>query len=265
MQHFKSLNLLMFRKSIRLCSNITSQVNSNLTANSIPSSSIRPKYEHDSPFRDFVNYPPEVLYSKAGEVRFGFIPNEWFQIFYPKTGVTGPYLFGYGLLTLILSKEFYVFWMDANIQLCVVLTTILLTKYAGPKIKAFLQKFEDDKENIVWALVDKKRKQVEADISKFKQLENMPEVTRIIGEAKRECVSLQQEFEYRKRLDNWADQINRRLKYIEAVEDLKIRIHREQLVGWIVNEVKRAFDAKERDAYFNGCIQHLQQLASLQK
>jgi hypothetical protein len=57
-------------------------------------------------------------------VRLGIFPEEWFQAFYSKTGVTGPYMALVSIGTFLVSKEYFVLEHDfyVGIGLAVVLT-----------------------------------------------------------------------------------------------------------------------------------------------
>lgn len=69
-----------------------------------------------------------------GKVRLGFLPEEWFQFFYNKTGVTGPYTFGVGLITYLCSKEIYVMEHEYYSGLSLGIMAIIAVKKLGPVI-----------------------------------------------------------------------------------------------------------------------------------
>lgn len=69
-----------------------------------------------------------------GKVRLGFLPEEWFQFFYKKTGVTGPYTFGVGLITYLCSKEIYVMEHEYYSGLSLGIMAIVAVKKLGPLV-----------------------------------------------------------------------------------------------------------------------------------
>lgn len=77
---------------------------------------------------------------EPGKVRHGFIPEEWFQAFYNKTGVTGPYAFAFTLSTYMVSKEIYVLEHEYYSGLSLAIMWIVGIKYMGPKLANVLDK-----------------------------------------------------------------------------------------------------------------------------
>lgn len=73
-------------------------------------------------------------------MRLGFVPEEWFQAFYNKTGVTGPYAFAFTLSTYLVSKEIYVLEHEFYSGLSILIMWTYGIKKFGPKVAAFLDK-----------------------------------------------------------------------------------------------------------------------------
>ena len=86
-------------------------------------------WPHDQwPERDLVNFPPYKLKEVPNPVRWYCVPESWFKFFYEKTGVTGPYMFFYGLLVYGFSKEYIVLWYDFTEYLILAAAVITVVK-----------------------------------------------------------------------------------------------------------------------------------------
>lgn len=86
-------------------------------------------WPHDQwPERDLVNFPPYKLRETHNAVRWYFVPESWFKFFYEKTGVTGPYMFFYGLVVYGFSKEHIVLWYDFTEYLILAAAVITVVK-----------------------------------------------------------------------------------------------------------------------------------------
>ncbi|ODN05972.1 ATP synthase subunit b, mitochondrial [Orchesella cincta] len=216
----------------------------------------------EGPERDLVNFPRPKRLIDPAPVRLGIFPDSWFTFFYNKTGVTGPYAFGGGLLTYLLSKEIWVleheFWGGVSFFMMI----IYAVKKFGPQTSAYLEKeiqAELDELNAGKINeIEQNTKAIEAEkLSQFQA-----EGQKMLFEVKRENVSLQLEAVYRERLMEVYRSVKNRLDYQLEKTNAERNVQQKHMVDWIVSNVKKAITAESEQENIKKCIGDLKGLAA---
>merc|ERR1712179_877913 len=176
--------------------------------------------------RDEVNFPRRVRPTEPGRVRMGFIPEEFFQYMYPKTGVTGPYMFGVGVSTYLLAKE-----IDE-----------IEGSWVGYRVNSI--------------------KHIQDSIEAEKTAQWEAEGQSMLFDAKRENVQLQLEAAYRARLATVHGEVKKRLDYQMETANVHKRVEQKHMVDWIVNSVHSSITPEQEAAALNKCVADLKALAA---
>jgi len=211
------------------------------------------RYPHDAPERDMANFPPLKQPVNPGKLRIGVIPDEWFQFMYNKTGVTGPYILFWGGLTTILSKEYFVPWVDTPEHLVFLGLFVYFSKTYAPQIAAYLDKHVNAADEAYNADLAQSTKSVDAAIVQKESLKSLPDANALIHEAKRENVHLQMEAAYRQRVAEVHAEVKKRLDYQVALNNVHKRVEREQAISYIIDGVRKSIGAnQEKEAFQSG-------------
>lgn len=209
-----------------------------------------------------------------------------FKAFYPKTGVTGPYMFGAGLITYLCSKEIYVMEHEYYNGISLAIMVIFAVKKLGPAAAktadegidvSFLSVFWHSTMTLQFYDIFQK---IEAEynegrteeiksltdaIDTEKKEQWRAEGQKLLMEAKKENIALQLEAAYRERLATVYGEVKRRLDYQVERQNAERRIAQRHQVSWIVNNVLKAITPDQEKATINQCITDLGQLASRAK
>ncbi|CAH0731310.1 unnamed protein product, partial [Brenthis ino] len=213
--------------------------------------------------RDEKNFPRPVRATEPGKVRLGFIPEEWFQFFHSKTGVTGPYTFGVGLTTYLFSKEIYVMEHEYYTGLSIFLMVYYASTKFGPKLAVWLDKEVENVEKEWNEGRVQTLKSLEEAIAGEKEAQWRAQGQELLIEAKKENVLLQLEAAYRERMMNAYLEVKRRLDYQLEKTNVERRIAQKNMVDWIVTNVTKAITPDQEKQALDRCIADLAALAKI--
>ncbi|KAM4797191.1 ATP synthase peripheral stalk subunit b, mitochondrial [Rhinophrynus dorsalis] len=205
--------------------------------------------------------PVPPLPEKGGKVRFGLIPEEFFQFLYPKTGVTGPYMLGTGLLVYLLSKEIYVINHETFAAASIGIVLIYGIKKFGPSVAAFADKLNEEKVAKAQAVKDSAVKNLERAIEEEKKEQWRVEGRNHLFDAKRNNVTMLLELNYRERLLNVYNEVKKRLDYQVSLQHLQRRKEQDHMINWVEKNVVQSITPQQQKESIAKCINDLKLLS----
>ncbi|XP_020785492.1 ATP synthase F(0) complex subunit B1, mitochondrial [Boleophthalmus pectinirostris] len=205
--------------------------------------------------------PVPPLPETGGKVRHGIFPEELFQLLYPKTGVTGPYMLGTGLLVYMLSKEIYIINHETFVAASVGGIFVYIVKKYGAQIAAFADKINEDKMAKAQEVKDLAMTNLAQAIENEKKEQWRVEGRSMLFDAKRNNVAMILETNYRERLHMVTNEVKRRLDYQIALQDLHRRMEQEHMVNWVEKSVIGSITPQQEKESIAKCITDLKALA----
>ncbi|KAG7477662.1 hypothetical protein MATL_G00072000 [Megalops atlanticus] len=209
--------------------------------------------------------PVPPLPEKGGQVRHGIIPEELFQFLYPKTGVTGPYMLGTGLLLYLLSKEIYVINHETFAAASIGIVIVYGIKKFGPSVAAFADKLNEEKVAKAQEVKDLATKSLTEAVEEEKKEQWRAEGRQMLFDAKRNNVIMLLETNHRERLHMVTNEVKKRLDYQIDVQNLHRRLQQEHMVDWVEKSVVKSITPQQEKESIAKCITDLKKLAQTAK
>ncbi|KAI2661665.1 ATP synthase F(0) complex subunit B1, mitochondrial [Labeo rohita] len=205
--------------------------------------------------------PVPPLPEKGGKVRHGIFPEELFTLLYPKTGVTGPYMLGTGLLLYMLSKEIYVINHETFAAASIGAVVIYGIKKFGPSVAAFADKINEDKVAKAQEVKDQAMASLAQGIEDEKKEQWRVEGRHMLFDAKRNNVAMLLETNYRERLHMVTNEVKKRLDFQVELQNLHRRMEQEHMVNWVEQSVIKSITPQQEKESIAKCIADLKVLA----
>ena len=194
-------------------------------------------------------------------VRHGFIPEEWFTIFYPKTGATGPYVFVAALSTYLVSKEIYVLEHEFYNALSLITICVFTIKKFGPNVAKYLDKKVDEQEE---EHNSEREQEVQAHEDAIKEMETEKwrlDGQNMIFDIRKQTVLMQLEAVYRERAMQIYNEVKKRLDYHSQLDTVERTIAQKHMVQWIITNVLKSITPEQEKANLQQCIKDLEGMA----
>jgi len=184
---------------------------------------------------------------------------------YPKTGVTGPYMLGTGLLLYMLSKEMYVINHETFAAASIGAVIIYGVKKFGPDVAAFADKLNEEKVAKAQEVKDLAVTNLALAIEEEKKEQWRVEGRQMLFDAKRNNVAMLLETNRRERHHMVTNEVKKRMDYQIELQRLHLRMEQEHMVNWVENSVIKSITPQQEKESIAKCISDLKVLAKAQQ
>ncbi|ELK30796.1 PREDICTED: ATP synthase F(0) complex subunit B1, mitochondrial [Myotis davidii] len=205
--------------------------------------------------------PVPPLPEYGGKVRLGLIPEEFFQFLYPKTGVTGPYVLGTGLILYFLSKEIYVVTPDTISAVSTIGLLVYIIKKYGASIGEFADKLNEQQIAQLEEAKQATMKGIQDAIELEKSQQALVQKRHYLFDVQRNNIAMALEVTYRERLHRVYKEVKNRLDYHISVQNMMRRKEQEHMVQWVEKHVVQSISAQQEKETIAKCISDLKLLA----
>jgi len=214
------------------------------------------------PERDHENFPILKQPTTTPPTKHGIIPASWFEAFYNKTGVTGPYMFGTSLVTFLLSKEIWVVEHGFIEFIAFWIAVYILQSKLSPGLENMVDDHQAAYRAKHWDEPIAEMKGTCSDTIKQGELAIWQQAgQKMMFDAKREGVDLQLEAIYRRRLADVHSAVKKRLDYQLEVENTQRRFEQNHMVNWITDSVVKGITPQQEKDSIAKCISDLKALS----
>lgn len=192
------------------------------------------------------------------QVIWGFIPLEWRESFYNRTGFSGLYTLLFTVATTLLSKELYVM----EHEFFTGLSWLVALPYVVSKYKSYVAAKLDEEIDSYEAEMSRTRDTQRANLEQVIDTEERDQWSMegqlLLMCAKRENVDLQREAEYRRRIHSVRGHVVRQLNYHVETAQLKREFFHRNIVGYVTREVEKSITGEFLDRYMEDCLVKLE-------
>uniref|UniRef100_A0A8D9A2L4 ATP synthase subunit b n=1 Tax=Cacopsylla melanoneura TaxID=428564 RepID=A0A8D9A2L4_9HEMI len=214
------------------------------------------------PERDLINFPRRKRAVDPEPCRHIAIPERWFEFFYPKLGVTGPYTFTFGLTTYLLSKEIWVTEHDFGYALASLIIIGVVHNKFGAQLGNFLNKEIENEAAQMDGARNSKIQSLKDGVEDELWNQERAKAQSVLFEARRENVQMQLEAAFRERALFAYQQVKNRLEYQAALESIHRRISQKHMVSWVVAHVLKSITPDQDKSTVKKCIADLKSIAA---